>query len=268
MENSMIYLSKFTKIKRTAEEKYPLSTNLITNLSEIKFEHPVTILCGDNGCGKTTFMEILASCTQAIRIDTNFMYNSKLTAIQAADKNFRVGFSKRPSSTFFFQAEAFIKYIDQLEQMKSEATNAIKQVDIEYEGKSAYAKGLAKQPYYDTLDSILCMYTNELSKRSHGEGFLDFFSARLRRNGLYLLDEPEAALSYENQFVLSMLIKEALEMDCQFIIATHSPVITAMPDAKIYEIVKGTLYNTEFEDLDNVRFLKQFLSDPKRFFRG
>ena len=264
----MIYLSNFKKIKNPQVMKYPLSTGLISNLSEINFEFPVTILCGDNGCGKTTFMELLASCTNAIRIDTNFHENDKITAIQSAQSYFRVVFSRRPSSTFFFQAEAFIKYIDELEQMKLDAKKAIEQIDIDYAEKSAYARSLAKEPHYDTLDSISRMYANELSKRSHGEGFLDFFSSRLKKNGLYLLDEPEAALSYENQFVLSMLIKEALDMECQFVIATHSPVITAIPEAKIYEIVKGSFYNSEYEDIDNVRFLKQFLSDPKRFFRG
>lgn len=97
--------------------------------------------------------------------------------------------------------------------------------------------------------------------------YIDFFSNRLQEHGLYLLDEPESALTYENQYVLSLELREALNMGCQFIIATHSPIITAIPEAQIFEITEEGIDEIPYDQLDNIRFLKLFLSSPERMFR-
>lgn len=106
-----------------------------------------------------------------------------------------------------------------------------------------------------------------LAEVSHGQGFLKFFDKRLKENGLYIIDEPEATLSSENQFLLAARIKDAAERkNCQFIICTHSPVISAVPCADVYEIVEDKLVKTEWENVSDVNFLQMFFKNKDRLF--
>ena len=111
------------------------------------------------------------------------------------------------------------------------------------------------------------MYSGELGEQSHGEGYIDFFGSRLQSNGLYLMDEPEGALSYYNQFVLMNMIADAVQRDCQFILSTHSPVLLAYPQATLYAFDNGLLTETSFRALENISFLRDFLADPQRYLR-
>lgn len=262
----MIYVKSINKKPGSHPATYPFSTSLICQFEEFTFTHPVTIFCGDNGSGKTSFMEILAERLSSIRIDTYGKENEKRKMIEKSTSSFTTALSRRPACNFFFQAEDFIRYIDHFEQMKQEAKEALREIDIEYADKSAFAKNQARGPHLDTLGSMSSMYANELMKISHGESFLEFFSSRLHPKGLYLLDEPEAALSYENQYVLALMVRESVRLDCQFIIATHSPVITAIPEAEVYQISQGQFTQVSYEEIDNVKFLNMFMKDRKRLF--
>ena len=123
-------------------------------------------------------------------------------------------------------------------------------------------------PHAHTLGDLERLYANDLARRSHGEGYLDFFSSRLKPDGLYLLDEPEAALSPFNQLVLLHLLQDAAEQRCQFLVATHSPVLLACPDAAIYEMSEAGMQRRGYRELESVRFLKAFLADPERLLRS
>lgn len=90
---------------------------------------------------------------------------------------------------------------------------------------------------------------------------------RFSGKGLYLLDEPEAALSVSSQFALLKLIDELVKNDSQFIIATHSPIISAYPDALIYEFTNQDLRKTSYYDTDNYMLTKRFLQDPESMMR-
>lgn len=106
------------------------------------------------------------------------------------------------------------------------------------------------------------MYEGTLSAESHGEGFIDFFKSRIIKNGLYLLDEPEGALSYENQYLLSLILMDAAQMD-----STHSPVITAVPGAVIYQIDANGAARKAYDELENISFLKLFMARRDAFFQ-
>jgi len=151
--------------------------------------------------------------------------------------------------------------------MKQEALRSLDEIQLEYEGRSEYAKGLASMPYARTLYEIENMYDGDISEKSHGESFIEFFGSRIIEDGLYLLDEPEAALSPFNQLVLVNLIAEAEKSNCQIIISTHSPVLTAYPGACILEINSGYIHDTKYEDLESIRFLKSFLNNKDNYLR-
>ena len=117
-----------------------------------------------------------------------------------------------------------------------------------------------------TLEELSGLYAEDLALQSHGEGFLDFFQSRLKPGGVYLLDEPEGALSFEKQYALALDILEGAAHS-QFILATHSPVLAAMPGAAILEATARGFLPRKYEELENIQFLRLFLECPQRMFR-
>ena len=121
--------------------------------------------------------------------------------------------------------------------------------------------------YFHAEGFIRYMYEHNITARSHGESFLDFFGGRIHPNGLYLLDEPEAALSFFNQYVLLNMIRDAVKQRCQFIISTHSPVLTALPGADVLYIEDGIISPISYDALPGVAFLRDFLAAPQHYLR-
>src|SRR5690606_13505862 len=121
-------------------------------------------------------------------------------------------------------------------------------------------------PHKKTLYEIDHLHDRDLSTASHGEAYLSFFKSRMRLNQLILLDEPETPLSFENQLALMYLLKEGIDMNSQFIIATHSPVIMAFPNATIYQFTERGLEIVPYKSINQVQNLKSCLDEPNRFF--
>jgi predicted ATPase len=115
--------------------------------------------------------------------------------------------------------------------------------------------------------ALTSRYGENLDANSHGEGFMKLFESRLMPNGLYLLDEPEAALSPIRQLSLLSMMKQMVGQDCQFIIATHSPILMAFPSASILSFDTQPVAEVAYDDLEHVRLTKAFLSDPEAFLR-
>ena len=170
---------------------------------------------------------------------------------------YRPSLARRPAHHFFFAAEDFTRYVGYVEAEKRFAQEALREISGKY--GSAYADSLAAQPYSGTLDALEHLYGAPLERQSHGQGFLEFFRSRLLPGGLYLMDEPEAALSYVNQLALIYLIQDAVRDGSQFILATHSPILAAIPEAAILEMEEGNLTPRAYEELGLVRFLQHFL---------
>lgn len=262
----MLHLRRLTR--RKTGDRYPMDTPVVRRLDSLEFTRPVTFLTGDNGCGKTTLIELLADMTHAVRIDGSAGPDEKRRLIQSAAPNFRVEMAHRPSHCFYFHAEGFIRYTDGVYAMRTEARAALDDIYENQRYGSAYARQLASQPYAGALAQMQSMYEHDITARSHGEGFLDFFGGRIHPNGLYLLDEPEAALSFFNQYVLLNMIRDAAAQNCQFVISTHSPVLTALPDAEILQIEDGAISSIAYDSLPGVVFLRDFLAAPQRYLRG
>lgn len=249
-------------------DEFPFNLALVQNWQPLEFGAPVTFFVGENGSGKSTLMEALAVAAQMITVGSMDVRRDKsLAEAQDLAKFVKLVWSKRTRKGFFLRAEDFFGWIKQQNQLRAEMHEEIERVDREYEGRSEYAKGLAKQAAAGQLAGMQRRYGDGLQNRSHGESFLDLFQARFVPGGLYLLDEPEVPLSPLRQLSLLALLKQMIEQDAQFIIATHSPILMAFPGAEIVSFDEIPLKRVEYGDLEHVNLTRDFLSDPEGFLR-
>jgi predicted ATPase len=131
----------------------------------------------------------------------------------------------------------------------------------------SYGQKLATDAARGQRRALEGRYGKEPDARSHGEVFLGLLASRLVPGGLYLLDEPEAPLSPRGVLQLMALLEDRVGQRCQFIIATHSPMLLALPDATIYVFADGTVTRTPYAEVEHVQLMKSFLDNPHRFLR-
>lgn len=220
--------------------KLPVVKNLI-NKKELNFDKPVTFFIGDNGAGKSTLIEAIAIAfgfnPEGGSKNFNFStYNSH--SILSKYITLKKGIVK-PKDGFFLRAESFYNiasYIESLDQIK------------------------ANEPLIKN-----CYGGKSLHNQSHGEGFLSIILNRFMGNGIYILDEPEAALSINNQFTLISQIDNLVRNKSQFIISTHSPYLLAYPNASIFVIDDNQIKSVSYKETDNYILSKEFLNNPERY---
>lgn len=258
----MVLLRKVALTKEIEENHYPFNLPLIKNFRELAFENPVTILVGENGTGKSTFLEaVAANCGSILIGGDSIDADPALAPARELGQKLKLAWSVRTKNGFFFRANDFITYSRKLAEIKAESRRAYQEI------KERDPFSLEVLPYARTLHDLRELYGDGLEVRSHGESFLDLFQARFRPNGLYILDEPEAPLSPIKQLSLISLILEMVKENGQFIIATHSPMLMAIPGADIYTLDQGEFLRTDYRDVEHVRLTKDFLDDPRRFLR-
>lgn len=218
-----------------AWNKYPFSIPLFNNRFECEFNKRITIICGANGCGKSTLLEAIAvncgfSTSGGTRNHTIFEQED-----ESLSRFLRFSWLPKMTNGFFFRAEMF----------------------------SSFARDIDSIHAYDAYGG------KSLREQSHGESFINIFKNRFGRRGIYILDEPESALSPQRQTELLKLIYE-LEItgDCQFIIATHSPLLMAYPNADLRMIKNGALEKIEFHETDHFKLLRDFYLYPDGFIQG
>lgn len=233
---------------------------------KITFETPVTILVGENGTGKSTLIELMNEVLKLPKI-VGTMNHLEQDILKEASKNVLIHRLHQKPKGFFFGAEDFTSYIHYLTYEKNASKAELKRIEQEYKHRSEYAKGLASMPHNRTIHEIDGLHSRDLLSSSHGEAYLSFFTSRMKDNQLYLLDEPETPLSIQNQLSLLYLIDEAVKKNCQFIIATHSPVIMAMPNARILSLSSEGIKEIAYDEIESVKLLKQFLNQKEQFFR-
>ena len=133
---------------------------------------------------------------------------------------------------------------------------------------TGYGLTLAKGVVSGQRRAIVEKYGENLDANSHGEGFLRLFQERFVPGGLYLLDEPEAPLSPQRQLGFLSILKEMVQLDAQFIIATHSPIIMAFPEAKILSFDSYPPRSVAYDEIEHVSLTRSFLNNPQRYLRS
>jgi len=263
----MIHL-KSIHLKDSLERTYPFSIPALQKAVSLVFDKPITIFIGENGCGKSTLLDLIASKMGLYRITMDDKIRRENDALfRHASQNVSAEFQLRKPKGFYFSAEDFTSYILSLAKEKEYAREELERVRQEYADRSEFSKTQAATPFAKTLSEIEGMYEKDLLTSSHGEAYLDFFSSRMRKGQLYLLDEPETPLSIQNQLTLVAMIEEAVHNDCQFILATHSPILMGIPEAAIWEFDGDQILPTDFDHIESVRLLRQFLDHREQFFR-
>lgn len=247
---------------------FPFNLPILRSLKEIKLQSPVTFLVGENGSGKSTFLEALACAVGATTVGTESVKTDKtLEDARRLAKHLRLSWGKRTHRGFFLRAEDFFGYVKNLAMMKDELESDLAAVDDEYQGRSKLAIGLARSPYLRELHGLKEKYGSGLDNRSHGESFMTLFQSRFVSDGLYLLDEPEAPLSPVRQLAFISELKRMTEEKSQFIIATHSPIIMAFPGATILSFDSGEVTPVSYDELEHVTLMRSFLNNPEAFLR-
>ncbi|KAA9021573.1 AAA family ATPase [Niallia endozanthoxylica] len=221
-------------------DHFPLNLPIMKNLDEIYFHPNVTYIVGENGMGKSTLLEGIAVALgfnpEGGTLNFNF---SSYDSHSNLNQYLRIAKGVyRAENPFFFRAESFYNLATHIEELDKEPGGGGRIIDY-FGGESLY-------------------------QQSHGEAFFAAFIEKFRGRGLYILDEPEAALSPLRQLSMLARINELVNQESQFIIATHSPIIMAYPDAKILQLSEEGIVETKLEDTNHYILMKQFFDDRER----
>ena len=214
---------------------------VIRYLSEnsIKLSSPVTIFVGENGTGKSTLLEAVAVAygfnpeggTRNFNFSTNATHSElhrHLTLVKGA----------YPKDGFFLRAESLYNVATNIDMLDSQTSSGA--------------------PIIDSYGGV------SLHEQSHGESFLAIVHNRFGGKGLYILDEPEAALSPMRIMSLIVQIDKLTRKDSQFIIATHSPILMAFPGADILELSRNGIAHVDYRETEHFRITKEFINNPQR----
>lgn len=223
--------------------RYPYVLPAVRSLERLEFHPKVTFLVGENGSGKSTLMEALAVAlgfnpeggTRNFKFGTRASHSELHRALRVSRG------VRRARDGFFLRAESFFNLATEIEHLDAEPAPAPPVIDA-YGGRS-------------------------LHEQSHGESFLALLMNRFGGKGLYLLDEPEAALSPQRQLAMLARIHDLVKDDSQFVIATHSPILMAYPDAWIYQCGPEGFTLTAYDDTEHVQVSRGFLANPARTLR-
>ena len=216
-------------------DRYPFNIEVVKNFEELNIDSPVTFFIGENGVGKSTFIEALAvSLGMPAEGGTeNFRYETKNTTSELSEY-LRVGTFNKPKMKFFLRAESFYNFSSEVQRLVEE----------------------------DEFYNLYASYGGNLHECSHGESFIKLVQNRFSDHGLYILDEPEAALSPQRQLSLLCLIDQLVKKGSQFIIATHSPILISYRNGKILDL-NNNFKEIKYEDTDIYNLYKMYLEQPE-----
>lgn len=216
--------------------KYPFCLPAIRDLSALNLDPKVTFIVGENGTGKSTILEAIAVAYgfNPEGGTKNFNFASNNTHSELYEFIRLIKGAINPRDGFFLRAESFYNLATNIDELEGEDPGLV----LSYGGRS-------------------------LHQQSHGESFFAVFMNRFRGKGLYILDEPEAALSPSRQMSMITRMHELIEQGSQFIIATHSPIIMAYPDSTIYEI-QDEIKAVSYEQTEHYQVMKAFLNNTQK----
>lgn len=216
-------------------DKYPFNIDVVKKFDELKFNSHVTFLVGENGIGKSTFIEAIAVALglPAEGGTENFRYETINTTSELSNY-LRIGIYNKPKMKFFLRAESFYNFSSEVQRLVEE------------------------DDYY----TLYNYYGGNLHECSHGESFIKLVQNRFTDHGLYILDEPEAALSPQRQLSLLVLIDQLVKEGSQFIIATHSPILISYRNGKILNL-DNNFEEVKYKETDIYSLYRIYLDNPE-----
>lgn len=236
-------LKKISMLRDRVEDwkSYPFSVPAIALLDEINLKSRACFFAGENGTGKSTLLEAIAAHYGFGPEGGNRNFRNDSTesnhSIDPLVRALRLSFDVRTGAGYFLRAESFFNTASHMDALDREQSYSPPISDF-YGGRS-------------------------LHTRSHGETFFTLLEHKFQRNGLFLLDEPEAALSPQRQLALIVLIHDVLRKfkDAQFIISTHSPILLGYPNAQILSFDDGQIREIEYEETSPLQIVRRFVND-------
>ncbi|MDF2648207.1 MAG: ATP-binding cassette protein [Paenibacillus sp.] len=229
-----MFLHEITKISERIqnENEYPFNIPSIRSMDQLKLNTNVTFFVGENGSGKSTLLEAIAyQCGFNPAGGSRNNHYELVSSESRLGDYIRLSWLPKVSNGFFLRAESFYSFASHIDELAREHPS----IYDHYGGKS-------------------------LHEQSHGESFLSLFRNRFGQRGIYLLDEPEAALSPARQIVFLHIIHE-LQKHAQLIIATHSPILLGYPNAELFDFNEATIQLTKFEQTDHYQITRRFLEN-------
>jgi len=226
---------KKDKIEDATE--YPFSLNAFRNFERLRLHPKVTFFVGENGSGKSTLLEAIAVASgyNPEGGTKNFGFSTR-DSHSKLDKYIRCSRGvKKPKDGYFLRAESFYNVATEIEALDSEFSFGPPVINS-YGGKS-------------------------LHEQSHGESFLALLMNRFSGDSLYILDEPEAALSPSRQLSMICRMHELVASNCQFLVATHSPILMAYPEADILVLGENGIEKTHYEETEHYQVMKSFINN-------
>ena len=223
--------------------QYPFCLPAVRSLDSLELHPAVTFVNGENGTGKSTLLEAIAVAWgfNPEGGSRNFAFSTRASHSGLHEYLRLVRGVRKPDDGFFLRAESFFNVASDVDRLDSEPSGGPRIVDS-YGGRS-------------------------LHEQSHGESFFALMMKRFRGEGLYVLDEPEAALSPTRQMALIPRLHQLVQEDSQFIIATHSPIIMSYPNATILLLTEDGMEPVAYEDTEHYRVTKAFLDAPERMLK-
>jgi predicted ATPase len=227
------FLHRFRLRARDVED-YTDELPVLREIERVALDPRVTFFVGENGSGKSTLLEALAA---ALKLN-----------VEGGGRTYQFGFTTRKSHSELHR-----------------------RVELEWAGlpprNSFFLRAESMFNFATLAHGMHDVFHRPLHEQSHGESFLDIAVNRLAPNGLYLLDEPEAALSLRGQLALMQRMHELIAHDCQFVVATHSPILLGFPGSRIHLLEEEGIRDIDYDEAPQVELTRAFLADPDRFFR-
>lgn len=235
--NNSLYIKSVDLIKKPEKDKYLLNLPIVKYLksNEIEFQKPVTFIVGENGSGKSTLIEAIAVAYgfNAEGGTKNFTFETNNT-VSELSQCIRLCKSGMLGDGFFLRAESFYNFATNIDELDSVPA--------------------ASAPIIDSYGGV------SLHEQSHGEGFLSLVQNRLNSKGIYILDEPEAALSPMRIMTLLVEINRLVSLGSQFIISTHSPILMTYPDADLLQLSSNGVEHVKYTETEHYIVTKEFLN--------
>lgn len=254
-------------IPEDEKDQFPWTLPLIQNFDELTFNKPITFFVGENGSGKSTILEAIAAYAEVPLAGSHRLEDdASLAAANKLADWMRMRFEEKSHRGFFIRAEDFIGFARKIKKDIEDLNKELEEAEAGYVGGDLK---LILGPIRGERDALINRYSADLEAMSHGEGFLKFFTSRITGKGLYLIDEPEAALSPMRQLSLISLIKEKVEKTgAQFIIATHSPIMMSIPDSEVFYFEEEKITSMDYRDTEHYQLTKTILENPELVMRG